>query len=101
MRVVVIDHRGQRRKAAIVIEAAFGVCPQAPQRSRTVTLVRRARSLEIVDAHFLGGMHVPAGLGEQRRYVAPAALRLGAEEGFTALRRRAVVAAARWSRRFQ
>ena len=40
MRVVVIDHRRQRRETAIVIEAAVGVRPQAAQRRGAIAPVR-------------------------------------------------------------
>src|SRR4051812_41096149 len=78
--VVVVDHIGERREAAVVIEAALHVRPEAAQRRRTVAPVRRARRLEIIDADFLGRVHVPARLGVERRHVTAAAIRLAIEQ---------------------
>src|SRR5690349_3339319 len=69
VRVVVVDHGGQRRETTVVIEAPLGVSPESTQRGSAVPLIRRAIRLEVVDADLFAGMHVPAGLGEERRHM--------------------------------
>src|SRR5689334_17291344 len=95
MRVVMIDDGSQRREPAVVIEAALRVGPEPAQRCGTVSLIGRARSLELVDADLRAGVHVPAGLGEERRHVTTAALGSAVEQGFTVFGSGTVVAAAR------
>ena len=54
MRVVVVDHVGQRCKPSVVIKAAFRVCPQSSKRGCSVVPIGRAIGLEVVDADLLG-----------------------------------------------
>ncbi|MCI0366576.1 MAG: hypothetical protein L0219_22155 [Phycisphaerales bacterium] len=71
--IVVIDDVVQGGEAAIVVEAAFvelvGV-EEGTQGSGDVAVARSAIGLEVVDADFVGGVDVVAGLAEQRRDVA-------------------------------
>ncbi len=62
--VVVLHDIVEPSETSIVIEATFGVRPKSFQRSRTVTIVRRATGLEIVDSDLLRRMHIPPGLGK-------------------------------------
>src|SRR5262249_12307728 len=78
--VVVLDDVRQRGEAAVVVEAALLVGPQAGQGRGAVAMVGIARGLEVVDADLRGGMRVPAGLRVERRDVAARALRLAREE---------------------
>src|SRR5690349_16916743 len=78
--VVVLDHRSKRREAAIVVVAALAVSPQPAQRRRAVAPVGAAIGLEIVDTDLGAGVHVPSGLGEEWRHVAPPAGGLAGED---------------------
>src|ERR1044072_8155880 len=78
-RVVVVDHVEQSGEPAVVVEAALGVRPQPLERRRAVAVVGRAVGLEAFDADLRRQVHVPAGLGEQRRHVAGGAPRLAGE----------------------
>ena len=62
-----------------MIEAALLVCPESLQRRGSITFVGRALGLKIVDADLCGRVHVPTGLGEDRRHVTRRALRLAVE----------------------
>jgi hypothetical protein len=80
--VVVVDHVGQRRKSAVVIEAAFVNLvriPERTQRSRSIGFVRRTHGLEIVDPDFIGLVQIPSRFREQRRHMALRAGRLAVE----------------------
>ena len=83
--VIVVHNIQQGGKAAIVIEAAFGMCPQAIERSSAVATVRRTVGLKIVHADIRSQMHVPSRLGHQRLDMAAAALAF-AVENFLAAR---------------
>src|SRR6476646_6943441 len=48
--VIVINNIQQGGKAAIVVEAALGMCPQAVERRGAIAAVRRAAGLKIVNA---------------------------------------------------
>src|SRR5205823_14471295 len=79
-RGVVVDHVEQRGETAVVEEAALAVREESLQRRGAVLLVGRALRLELIDADLRSGMHVPAGLREQRLHVAVAAFRLAVEK---------------------
>src|SRR6185295_12185269 len=70
------------REAAIVIEAALLVRPQAGERRGAVLVRRRALGLERVDAHLGRRVEVLPGLGVERRHVAGRALRVGLFRGY-------------------
>ena len=74
------DDPGERREAAVVIEAALCVRPQALQRRGAVMAIRRALRLEAVDADLVRRVHVPARFGVERRHVAARAVRLAGEK---------------------
>src|SRR5205823_2031940 len=86
-RVVVVDDMAQGREPAIVIEPALLMRPEPLERRRPVVPIGRSISLDVVDPELLAPVHVPAGLGEERRDVARRALRLGVEEHLAACRR--------------
>src|SRR6476660_549979 len=69
----------QGGKAAVVIEAALGMCPQAVERSSAIAVVRRAVGLKIVNADIRGEMHVPSRLGHQRLDMAASTLTFAIE----------------------
>src|SRR5690606_20161561 len=69
--VVVVDDVGERREAAVVIEAALRVRPEALQRRRPIVgVLRAAPRVLLVDADLVEAMHVPPGLREDRRNMA-------------------------------
>lgn len=78
--VVVLDDVVESGEAAIVIEAALGMRPQALQGRGAVAQIGSAARLKIVHADFLGRVQVPARLGKERRNVAGSAPRLPGEE---------------------
>src|SRR5712692_255550 len=86
-RVVVVDHGIQRREATVVVEAALLAGEQTPQRGRPVVPVGRPVGLESVDPDLRAGVHVPAGLGVERRNVALGAVGLAGEQLLPARRR--------------
>ena len=88
----------QRGKTAIVIEAAFGMCPQTVERSGAIPTVRRAIGLKIVNADIRSQVHVPSRLGRQRLDMATAALAF-AIENFFAARGSRMIKASFWRRR--
>src|SRR5690349_6989416 len=90
--VVVVDNIQQGGKAAVVIETAFGMCPQAVQRSGAITVIRRAAGLKIVNADIGGQMHVPSRLSHQRLDMATAALAFAIEYCFAARSSRGIKA---------
>src|SRR6058998_855903 len=79
------DHVPQCCKAAVVIEAAFLMGPETFQRRGSVSSIRGAIRLEVINADFRCRMHVPAGFREHRRYMTRRALRLAFEYCFTSL----------------
>src|SRR2546428_14089105 len=72
--VVVLDNIPQRRKAAVVEEAAFLVRPESRKRGGAVHMRRRPVGLKRVDADLAGRMQIVPRLGEERRNVAGRAL---------------------------
>src|SRR6202011_3496511 len=86
-------------KAAIMIEAAPGMCPQAIQRRGAIAAVRRAAGLKIVNANVGRQMHVPSRLRHQRLHMAAAALSFTIEGRLAACGCRAIKAACRRCRR--
>src|SRR5262249_45663628 len=96
--VVVLDDVRQRGEAAVVVEAALLVCPQARQRRGAVAMVGIARGLEVVDADLRGGVRVPAGLRVERRGAGGGAAGLAREELAAASRRARIEAAGRRAR---
>src|SRR5262249_15633655 len=92
--VVMLDHGLERGEAAVVIEAAFRVRPDALERRRAITVIRRPIGLEVVDADLLAGVHRPARLAVERRHVAGRAACLPLEERLAACCGRRVEAAA-------
>src|SRR5262249_2412741 len=68
--IVVPDHVGHRREAAVVVEAPLLVRPQTGQRGGAVAMVGVARGLEVVAADLGGRGRIPARLGRHRRDVA-------------------------------
>jgi len=81
--VVVFNYVSQRRKSAIVIEAALLMCPETLQRRRSVSSIRGAIRLKIINADFSRCVHIPAGLREQRRDVTRGAFRFFVEYQFS------------------
>src|SRR5262249_24963738 len=71
--VVVIPDSGERRKAAIVIEAALLMRPNSLERRRAVAPVGCPIGLEVVDPDLGGRVEVPARLAEERGHVASSA----------------------------
>ena len=86
--VVVLDDGAQVGEAAVMVEAALLPREQTRERRRAVPLIGRSRGLEVVDADFLGGVHVPAGLGEERRDVTRRAARRAVEDRLAGSRAR-------------
>src|SRR5690606_5255142 len=91
----------ERGEPTVVIVATLAMRPQSFERSGAVVFVRRALRLKTIDTDLVGPMHVPAGLGEERRHMATRAVRSLLEHFFTPLCRRGVVTAARRSWRGQ
>src|SRR5436309_14314601 len=71
------DHVPQCCKAAVVIEAAFLMGPETFQRRGSVSSIRGAIRLKVINADFSRRMHVPAGFREHRRYMTRRAFRFG------------------------
>jgi len=89
--VVVFDHVGKRREAAVVVETTLLVRPEASKRRSAVAPVGGAVGLEIVDADFLRRVQVPAGLRKDRRDVALRAPACPAEDDTPTFGRRRVI----------
>ena len=84
--IVVVDDVAERCKPAVVVEAAFLMCPKTCQRSRPIAVCRRAVGLEAVDADLFGLVDRVTRLGEARWDVTAGALRLPASPGCTEFR---------------
>src|SRR2546426_4732164 len=97
--VVVLDNITQRRKAAVVEEAAFLVRPESGKRGGAVHMRRRPVGLKRVDADLAGRMQIVPRLGEERRNVAGRALFPSIEDFLPARRRHLVKTARRRLRR--
>jgi len=95
--VVVVHDVEQSRKPPVVVEASLLVRPEASQRRCPVSFVRRALGLEIVNPDLGWRVHIPTGLGKQRRHMAGGALRFAVEDRLPT-RSRATVKAACWRR---
>jgi len=97
----VIHNVQQGGKAAVVIKAAFGMCPQAVERSCAITVVRRTAGLKIVNTDIRSQMHVPSRLGHQRLNMAASTLTFAVEKFLTARGGRAIKTTLRrrWSRK--
>lgn len=93
-----LHHILQRCKAAIVIEAAFRVCPEARQRRGPVSMVRGTIGLERIDTDFFGRVEVPPRFRPQRLDMAGATLGLAAEERIATCGSRRIKTACRWAR---
>src|SRR3954452_5997038 len=78
--VVVLNDGGERREAAVMVEAALRLRHDAPQRCRPVTQRRRPARLEVVDADLVSRMEIPAGIAEPGRHVAACTARLSSEQ---------------------
>src|SRR5581483_4286203 len=77
---VVVVHDGiERGEAAIVIEPAPGVGPEAPQGRRAIAAIRRPVGLEVINANLGAGVHVPARLRVRRGEMAASALLLSVD----------------------
>src|SRR5436305_4470046 len=74
MLIVMGDDVRQASEAAVVVKTAFRVGPEPSERRRTVTFIRRAHCLKVVDSNLGGRMHRPAWFGEEGRYVTAGAV---------------------------
>src|SRR5579871_2147580 len=99
--VIVVHNIQQGGKASIVIEAAFGMCPQAVERRCAVAIVRRAACLKIVNADIGSQMHVPSRFSHQRLDMAAAALAFAVEHCLASRCCRAIKTPPRRCRRMQ
>src|SRR5215213_8578705 len=94
-----LDYVAQRREAAVVIEAAFRVCPESLERSGSITLVWGALGLKVVDTDFLGRVHVPSWLSVDRWHVTGRTLCRTFEHSLTSCGSGGIKAAGRRRRR--
>src|SRR5678816_1890364 len=85
------DYVAQCREAAVVIEAPFLMCPETFQRRGSVSSIRSAVGLKVINADFSSCVHIPARFRENRRYMTRRAFRLAFKYGFAYLNR------SRWS----
>src|SRR6185503_5179024 len=72
---VVVNYIQQRCEPPIVIKAALLMSPNPFKRRCAVRFIWRAFGLEIINADLPGLVHVPTGLGKQRRDVTHRTLR--------------------------
>ena len=84
-----VANRPSWKKPAFVRE-------ETTERRCAVASIRRPARLEVVDANLLRRVHVPAGLGEERRNVATRASSAAVEDRLAALRGLGVEAAFWW-----
>src|SRR6478609_6189129 len=84
--IVMVDDVAERCKPAVVVEPAFLMCPKTCQRSRPITVCRRAVGLEAVDADLFGLVDRITRLGEARWDVTAGALRLPDEQCLASFR---------------
>src|SRR5215216_993867 len=76
----------QRPEPPVMIEAALRPREQAAERRRAILLLGRSIRLKIIDADFVGGMHRPAWLAEQRGDMAADTLGLLLKHELAAIR---------------
>jgi hypothetical protein len=78
--VVVRDDRLQHRESSTVVKAAFQMREQHANRRGSVTLIRGATGLKVVNADLGWRMKIPPGIGLQRFDMTVVAASLAAEQ---------------------
>src|SRR5690349_1906363 len=85
---IIVSHDGlQAIESSVMVITAFCAGEQAAQRCRAVALVGGAVGLEAINSNFFRSMHVPSGLGIERRDVACSTLGFAVEQGSPSERR--------------
>ena len=74
------DHVPQRRKAAVVVEAAFLMGPEAVQRRGPVAVIGGPVGPEVIDSDLGRRMQIPAGLAGDGLDMAPRTIGFACKE---------------------